>query len=361
MEINGNIKESDCRFYQEEEVLKHCTVDDCWVIERGTVYDVTPFLEKHPGGAELVLARAGTDITDILNDENTHIHTHNAYSLLREYRVGKIEKKTEKERLTKSVIEEEFSMKGWKEDRIDWNKGLVLQVHKLGKDYMKWVHSPVNRKLRLFDSDFVEFFSKTPWYVVPLIWIPVTIMFSIISIMEIHNSSRAFHFFEDERLRRASSFLLFLCFFLVGIPMWTFVEYILHRFLFHLEPEGDSPLLITFHFFLHGQHHKVPFDGQRLVFPPVAAAVFAAFFLWILTMLLPVGISRAVWSGGVLGYVGYDMLHYYFHHGTPERGTYLHSLKYYHVLHHFDDHSTGYGISTKFWDYPFSTVNKKVL
>lgn len=93
MEINGNIKESDCRFYQEEEVLKHCTVDDCWVIERGTVYDVTPFLEKHPGGAELVLARAGTDITDILNDENTHIHTHNAYSLLWEYRVGKIEKK----------------------------------------------------------------------------------------------------------------------------------------------------------------------------------------------------------------------------------------------------------------------------
>lgn len=86
---------------------------------------------------------------------------------------------------------------------------------------------------------------------------------------------------------------------------------------------------------------QVPFDGQRLVFPPVAAAVFAAFFLWILTMLLPVGISRAVWSGGVLGYVGYDMLHYYFHHGTPERGTYLHSLKYYHVLHHFDDHSTG--------------------
>ena len=85
----------------------------------------------------------------------------------------------------------------------------------------------------------------------------------------------------------------------------------------------------------------MPFDGDRLVFPPVAAAVFAIMFSLLITSLLPGGYGLALFAGGLLGYVAYDLLHYYFHHGMPERGSYLHSMKYYHVLHHFDDHSTG--------------------
>ena len=56
--------------------------------------------------------------------------------------------------------------------------------------------------------------------------------------------------------------------FVCGIIWWTFIEYTLHRFVFHLEPFDDtnSKILakfidnryyITFHFLLHGQHHKV--------------------------------------------------------------------------------------------------------
>eukprot|EP00042_Codosiga_hollandica_P044709 m.445639 g.445639 ORF g.445639 m.445639 type:complete len:71 (-) comp56856_c0_seq3:154-366(-) len=54
----------------------------------------------------------------------------------------------------------------------------------------------------------------------------------------------------------------------LAVFRWTFVEYLLHRFLFHMPVNTDSALSITMHFFLHGQHHKFPMDPDRLVFPP---------------------------------------------------------------------------------------------
>lgn len=86
---------------------------------------------------------------------------------------------------------------------------------------------------------------------------------------------------------------------------------------------------------------QVPFDTRRLVFPPAGAAFFAYIFYTVLVTFMSYGVGMALLSGGALGYVIYDMMHYYLHHGVPERGSYLHSLKYHHILHHFDDHSTG--------------------
>lgn len=34
-----------------EEIKKHGSVDDCWVILHSKVYDVTDFVKEHPGGA----------------------------------------------------------------------------------------------------------------------------------------------------------------------------------------------------------------------------------------------------------------------------------------------------------------------
>ena len=44
---------------------------------------------------------------------------------------------------------------------------------------------------------------------------------------------------------------------LTGIVMWSFLEYSLHRWVFHLQPPATSSVLITFHFLMHGLHHKV--------------------------------------------------------------------------------------------------------
>lgn len=50
---------------------------------------------------------------------------------------------------------------------------------------------------------------------------------------------------------------LFLPLFLLGWFMWSLVEYCIHRFVFHMKPPAHNYYLITLHFLLHGQHHKV--------------------------------------------------------------------------------------------------------
>lgn len=42
-----------------EEVRKHKSQESCWVIVHGIVYDLSDFLDKHPGGATSILQYAG--------------------------------------------------------------------------------------------------------------------------------------------------------------------------------------------------------------------------------------------------------------------------------------------------------------
>jgi len=49
--------------YSMEEVAKHTTKEDCWVILHGRVLDVTKFLGEHPGGELAILTFAGKDAT----------------------------------------------------------------------------------------------------------------------------------------------------------------------------------------------------------------------------------------------------------------------------------------------------------
>lgn len=63
------------------------------------------------------------------------------------------------------------------QDLVDWDKPMFQQVVNLGEKYYEWVNSPVDRKMKLFQNDLLENLTITPWYVVPLIWIPVSFCF----------------------------------------------------------------------------------------------------------------------------------------------------------------------------------------
>ncbi|KAL2918137.1 hypothetical protein HK105_202064 [Polyrhizophydium stewartii] len=46
-----------------DEVAKHNSASDCWVVIHGSVYDLTAFLSEHPGGSKVILKQAGKDAT----------------------------------------------------------------------------------------------------------------------------------------------------------------------------------------------------------------------------------------------------------------------------------------------------------
>jgi cytochrome b5 len=45
--------------YNLAEVKKHIKEDDCWIIVHGKVYDVTKFLDEHPGGFDIIISNTG--------------------------------------------------------------------------------------------------------------------------------------------------------------------------------------------------------------------------------------------------------------------------------------------------------------
>jgi cytochrome b involved in lipid metabolism len=78
------------RIYTEEDVANHKSANSCWVTCRGKVYDVTAFMPDHPGGDDLIMDHAGTDVESIMKDGSSHDHSDSAYEMLEEYVIGRL-------------------------------------------------------------------------------------------------------------------------------------------------------------------------------------------------------------------------------------------------------------------------------
>lgn len=76
--------------YTLEEVSKHNTIDDCWVILHGFVCNITNYLPNHPGGPKLVLQYAGSDATEAFE---ALYHSPRAKNIVKDHIIGVIEKK----------------------------------------------------------------------------------------------------------------------------------------------------------------------------------------------------------------------------------------------------------------------------
>ncbi|CAD7704946.1 unnamed protein product [Ostreobium quekettii] len=70
--------------YTMEEVSKHNTEESAWFVHEGKVYDATPFLDEHPGGAESIIIESGRDATNEFNS----IHSLKAKEMLADYYIG---------------------------------------------------------------------------------------------------------------------------------------------------------------------------------------------------------------------------------------------------------------------------------
>jgi nitrate reductase (NAD(P)H) len=67
-----------------EEVEQHNNKDSTWIVVKGRVYDCTPFLKAHPGGAESILIMAGQEATE----DFEAVHSKKAWKMLEEYFIG---------------------------------------------------------------------------------------------------------------------------------------------------------------------------------------------------------------------------------------------------------------------------------
>lgn len=235
----------------QAEVESHNTAKSCYVTIGANVYDVTDFLDSHPGGADLVLDWAGKDVTDILKDEDSHAHSETAYEVLEESHVGFLVADNLKpnggvqQRVGDPQINDEVSPyvhprtgmscaedlsrdtdleTDYKTHKfLDLNRPLLMQVWCGGFSkafYLDQVHRPRHYRggasAPLF-GNFLEPLSMTPWWVIPLIWLPCVTYGTYIA-------REGF----DSALTEAA-------FWVLGFFLWSLIEYLMHRFLFHLD------------------------------------------------------------------------------------------------------------------------------
>lgn len=68
-----------------EELCKHQSEQDCWIAIHGLVFNVTPYMDYHPGGREEMMRGAGKDATELFNQVH---HFVNFGSMLKKCLVG---------------------------------------------------------------------------------------------------------------------------------------------------------------------------------------------------------------------------------------------------------------------------------
>ncbi|OJJ85950.1 uncharacterized protein ASPGLDRAFT_33866 [Aspergillus glaucus CBS 516.65] len=78
--------------FTRQEIEKHNTEDDCWIVVNGNVYDATSVLGWHPGGKGAILAHAGAVNMDTTEDFES-IHDNYAQDNLKECIIGKVTQK----------------------------------------------------------------------------------------------------------------------------------------------------------------------------------------------------------------------------------------------------------------------------
>uniref|UniRef100_A0A0A1XK58 Fatty acid 2-hydroxylase n=1 Tax=Zeugodacus cucurbitae TaxID=28588 RepID=A0A0A1XK58_ZEUCU len=365
----------------EKNSLKACEEDRQFIIKyRQKYYDIRRFLQNHPGGINTLRGLNNSDMTTRFL--HAPPHSDGAMYLMKEYEIkptqllngtkrrhrlqesahselhGLDNEQQQQESLVEST-ENGIELLGdtlHEEDKnnnqldesmehlVDWSKAMLPQIWHITRHYDEWVHKPVDRPLRLFGPTYLEVFTKTPWWVVPLFWIPVICKCLWDEFSPIWHTTSL------------SGLTLLTAYFGAGVLFWTLLEYVLHRFVFHMKVDANkNPLLCTFHFMIHGLHHKVPFDSKRLVFPPLPGVIIASILYAPISLLLPQ--PRILLAGALLGYLCYDLMHYYLHYGNPsvQRTRFMYNMKRYHYQHHFAHQDMGYGISSPLWDIVFNT------
>ncbi|CDJ40421.1 fatty acid hydroxylase, putative [Eimeria tenella] len=358
------------------------------VAYQGLVLDVLGFM--HPGGNDLLQPFFGKDITEAFDDVG---HSSRALQQLRGLAVGILEEQRERyiawagagclcsssssssskasskkkpakpaaaaaahDSTTDNESETSLGSEGSSsktggapqggppspESLIDFSKPLVPQIYFMRHDlYKHCSQTPhcTDKVYTLLPWPQLEPLTKTRWWQVLLLWGPVC-------------GYLAYCSFKTHPLPWSVGMLFF------GLFVWTFVEYCMHRFLFHFPEDKlpDSGAVRVVHFLLHSIHHMLPMDPLRLVMPPVLLLLLSLPVFFLFCAIFPQWFVWGAWPGGLCGYLCYDLIHYQTHHcSIADKVPYINTLRVYHMKHHFKYPDLGFGVTSKFWDIVFGT------
>lgn len=242
------------------EIASHNSSKSCYVTLGSNVYDVTSFLDDHPGGGDLILKYGGKDVEQIMKDEISHVHSEAAVEVLNdllcgfkevtpnkpagtlllttsngvvnkqqqngaplENGVGLDSSRTGMSSAADLSVATDASQDYRAHKFLDLNKPLLMQVWHGGfsKDfYLQQVHLPrhyPNGESAPLFGNFLEPLSRTAWYVVPMVWLPPVAYGSYLAYLGL------------------PSFFQLALYWVTGLGLWTLVEYGLHRGLFHVD------------------------------------------------------------------------------------------------------------------------------
>ena len=190
----------------------------------------------------------------------------------------------------------------------------------------------------LFGNKYLDALTRTH------IAIPVTIFF-------IYAAGLIYWTRSATDLRWLAIVLLFFS----GWFVFTFVEYHVHRGLYHLSPSTKNRRDLSYK--LHGIHHDYPKDKQRLAMPPIMSILIATLLLYLLEMILD-KYSFAFLAGFLVGYALYLIVHYSVHiYRKPK--NFLKILWTHHAIHHYKDETICFGVSNTIWDHVYGSLPKK--
>jgi dihydroceramide fatty acyl 2-hydroxylase len=190
---------------------------------------------------------------------------------------------------------------------------------------------------RLFDNPLLDKLSRVPWWTPLVVYAPVIAALGWVSL---------------HRLGPLAAVAAATA----GYAIWTLTEYLGHRFLFHAQLPGRLGARI--HFLIHGVHHVHPSDPLRLVMPPLLSGPIMLIALIVARFVFGPVLGYPMLMGFVAGYIGYDLTHYFVHHGRP-KGALGRMVQRNHLMHHFRDSERGFGVSAPYWDHAFGTAHRR--
>ncbi|KAA5549287.1 sterol desaturase family protein [Adhaeribacter rhizoryzae] len=143
--------------------------------------------------------------------------------------------------------------------------------------------------------------------------------------------------------------------FFSGWFIFTFIEYIAHRFLFHMDTDTDVKKNIQYTF--HGNHHEYPKDKERLAMPPIMSLFISSLFFFVFKLIFGQFVFGIV-SGLLFGYAVYLFVHYAVHAYAPPK-NFLKILWVHHSIHHYKDDERAFGVSSPLWDWLLGTMPER--